>query len=80
MRGLAWILAVFFFAATVPDAALAQAATGGTKDTAAPTMVFPIRPRNEPPSTTAVPNIAPPQQPVVRLRRAYPYYIHRFRH
>ncbi len=32
------------------------AATGGTNDSASPTMVFPIRPRDEPPTKTAVPN------------------------
>lgn len=53
--------------------ALAQgAATGGTKDTApAPTMVFPVRPRDEPARPTAVPNIPHRQQRVYRLRRHY---------
>ena len=56
------------------ETALAQgAATGGTKDGGSPTMVYPIRPREEPGPSTAVPTIPPPQQPAVRLRRSYTY-------
>jgi hypothetical protein len=62
---------------------LAVAATGeawgqGTKDpsTPVPTMVFPIRPRDEPAAPTAVPNnsYTRPQQPPIRLWRARPVY------
>jgi hypothetical protein len=58
------------------DVALAQ----GTKDPSnpVPTMVFPIRPRDEPaPHPTAVPNHnkAFPPQPTIRLRRSYPYWV-----
>lgn len=53
----ALFLTIVLLAAAFPDAALAQgAATGGTKDTASPAMVFPIRPRDEPATRTAVPN------------------------
>jgi hypothetical protein len=59
------------------ETALAQgAATGGTKDTGSPTMVYPIRPREEPAPSTAVSTIPPSQKPV-RLRRNYPYRIQR---
>jgi hypothetical protein len=65
--------------AVLSNAAMGQgAATGGTKDTGSPTMVFPIRPRDEPPSSTAVPNVPRSQPSVVRLRRHY-YYRHRSR-
>jgi hypothetical protein len=59
------------------DAAIAQgAATGGTRDSSSPTMVFPIRPRDEPAPSTAVPNVAQPPAPIVRLRRNYhPYRV-----
>jgi hypothetical protein len=64
--------------AALPSPALAQgAATGGTRDTGGPTMVFPIRPRTEPGGSTAVPNRTPPPAPPVRLRRAYRHHIHR---
>jgi len=59
------------------DAALAQAGTGGTKDSAAPTMVMPIRPRDEARGTTAVPNYWYQQQYVPRLRRSYPTRLQR---
>lgn len=53
----ALILAIVLMVAASAHGAAAQgAATGGTKDTGAPTMVFPIRPRDEPPARTAVPN------------------------
>jgi hypothetical protein len=73
MFRLALFLIVGFGTATAADVAMAQAATGGTKDTAAPTMVVPIRPRNEPAGTTAVPNGSQQQQSVVRLRRTHSY-------
>jgi hypothetical protein len=80
MRALVLFLAIVFCVASLSEAALAQgAATGGTRDTAGPTMVFPIRPRNGPAPSTAVPTLQPlyPYPPVVRLRRAYPVYIRR---
>jgi hypothetical protein len=63
------------------DAAVAQgAATGGTRDTGSPTMVFPVRPRGEPAPSTAVPNVARPQPRVVPLsRNYYRYYPYRLR-
>jgi hypothetical protein len=60
------------------DAALAQgAATGGVNDTSTPTMVFPIRPREGPAPSTAVPNVRRPLPHVTRLRS--PYYYHYYR-
>jgi hypothetical protein len=77
---------VIFCTFAASEAAMAQAATGGTRDTAAPTMVFPIRPRDEPATSRPVPNVYqqnryqqyPPGN--VRLRRIYrnqryPQYI-----
>lgn len=63
--------------AAFSDSAMAQgAATGGTKDHGSPTMVFPIRPRDEPATPTAVPN--KPRRPhPVRFRQYYYYRIHR---
>jgi hypothetical protein len=63
------------------DAALGQsAATGGTRDTGSPTMVFPVRPREGPATSTAVPNIARPQPHVVPFsRNYYRYYPYRLR-
>jgi hypothetical protein len=61
-----------------PHAAMAQgAATGGTRDSGSPTMVFPIRPRDEPSTPTAVPNRSRHSHPAIRLRRSYYYRIHR---
>jgi hypothetical protein len=77
------IVALFFalILSTVAfsDPALAQgAATGGTRDTGSPTMVFPIRPRDGPAASTAVPNV-PRAQPRIRsFRQNYRYY-HRYR-
>jgi hypothetical protein len=52
-----FLTTVLFVAAAWTSAAVAQgAATGGTKDQGSPTMVFPVRPRDEPPAVTAVPN------------------------
>lgn len=78
MRSAA-VLCLILCVASTPRAVLAQAATGGTNDTAAPRMVFPIRPRDEPPGTTATPNISGPQQPVPRLRRLHRHrgHVHR---
>jgi len=60
------------------DAAMAQnAGTGGVNDTGTPTMVFPIRPRDEPTPSTAVPNVRRPLPHVTRLRS--PYYYHYYR-
>ena len=47
---------VLVVAGSVQAASAQGAATGGVNDRPAPTMVFPIRPRNEPPARTAVPN------------------------
>ncbi len=53
----ALLLTIVLLVAAFKDAAYAQgAATGGVNDRPAPTMVFPIRPRDEPPRRTAVPN------------------------
>jgi hypothetical protein len=56
----------------------------GTKDPSnpVPTMVFPIRPRDEPTETrpTAVPNRTFPSQPPIQVRPAYRYRIYRHRH
>jgi hypothetical protein len=53
----ALFMTIVLFVAAFTDVACAQgAATGGTKDMGTPTMVFPIRPRDEPPTRTAVPN------------------------
>jgi hypothetical protein len=61
------------------DAAVAQgAATGGTKDTGSPTMVFPVRPREEPAPSTATPNVVR-HQPYVRPLRQNYYYYRRYR-
>lgn len=52
----ALVFMIILCVAACSDSAMAQgAATGGTKDSAPPTMVFPIRPRDEPPPLTAVP-------------------------
>ena len=68
------VLGVFAFS----HSALAQgAATGGTKDSGAPTMVFPIRPRDEPARPTAVPNRSHRAHPPIWLRRGYYYHVHR---
>jgi hypothetical protein len=78
MRSSALFLVLLFCLSNLSNRAVAQAAgTGGTRDMSpAPTMVFPIRPRTEPPGNTAVPNI-PQQQRIIRLRR--PYYYYRYR-
>jgi len=73
MRRSLLFLMVLSGVVTASDAAMAQAATGGTKDAPAPTMVVPIRPRDEPARTNAVPTIPPAPPPQIRLRRAYPY-------
>jgi hypothetical protein len=58
--------------------AMAQgAATGGTKDVGSPSMVYPIRPREEPVGSTAVPNAPQPPPHVARLRRNYYYRLRR---
>lgn len=78
MRKSSLILILAFYAVVSSEsAATAQAATGGTNDTASPSMVVPIRPRNEPAGTTAVPNVYRSyprayQTPNIRLRRIHP--------
>jgi hypothetical protein len=74
-----FILTIVMCTVASSDAAMAQgAATGGTKDVGSPTMVFPVRPRDEPAQSTAVPNVPQSQQRVIRLRRPYYYYGHRY--
>jgi hypothetical protein len=71
MRALFFVLIIMFGGVGVSDAVIAQ----GTKDPSnpVPTMIFPVRPRDEPARPTAVPNNSKsfPAQPVVRVRRAY---------
>lgn len=79
MRQSILFLTIVFCAVAWSEALMAQAATGGTRDTAAPSMVVPIRPRDEPAGTTAVPNVYrsyPPgyQSPNIRLRRLRPVH------
>jgi hypothetical protein len=77
----ALFLTVVLWIVALSDAAVAQgAATGGVNDTGSPTMVIPIRPRQEPAPSTAVPNVARGQQHVPWLRSPYYYrYYHRYR-
>jgi hypothetical protein len=82
---------ILFFAAIIsvcgaglPEVAVAQSAgTGGVNEGGGPTMVFPIRPRDEPAASHAVPNLSPYYyaRPPIRLRRAHPAYSypHRLR-
>lgn len=78
MRAFVLLLATLLLGAVSSDAAFAQAAaTGGTQDTATSGMVFPIRPRQPPTPSMAVPNraydyFAPP----IRLRRLHRHYHH----
>jgi hypothetical protein len=69
---LPWIVVFLAFAST------GEAWAQGTKDPSSPvpTMVVPIRPRNEPAPPTAVPNNSYTQQPQqpIRLRRIRPGY------
>jgi hypothetical protein len=70
----------FVCVALSPDAVVAQAATGGTKDTAPPPMVVPIRPRDEPATSRPVPNVYQQSSRTIRLRRirpiqAYPRHV-----
>jgi hypothetical protein len=57
MRAVVLLLAMIPCAASVSETFMAQSAgTGGTRDFgAAPQMVFPIRPRNEPATSTLFP-------------------------
>jgi hypothetical protein len=79
MRASVLVLTITVCGSGFFDAALAQ----GTKDPSnpVPTMVFPIRPRDEPAASrpTAVPNHnkAFPPQPTIRLRRAYRVHVPR---
>ena len=82
MRGSALFLTVAFCVSMLIEAAFVEAALAqGTKDpsTPVPSMVVPIRPRDEPTRPTAVPNHNRtfPPQPVIRMRRAYRPYIYR---
>jgi hypothetical protein len=57
------------------DAAMAQgAATGGVNDTGSPAMVFPVRPRDGPAPSRAVPNVPRDMQRVVPFRQRYYHY------
>jgi hypothetical protein len=70
-------LMIVLCVAAFSHSAMAQgAATGGTNDSGSPTMVFPIRPRDEPATVTAVPNRPRHAYPTV-LQRRYYYYGHR---
>ena len=77
MRASTLFLAIGFGVAGFFDAALAQ----GTKDPSnpVPTMVFPIRPRDEPTTTppAAVRTRTFPSQPPIQVRRAYRYRVRR---
>ena len=62
-----------WIAVTLAIASTGEAWGQGTKDNPAPTMVFPIRPRDEPARTTAVPNTShtsPYTQQQIRMWRA----------
>jgi hypothetical protein len=75
----ALFLTIVLYIAAFSQPAIAQgAATGGTNDSGSPTMVFPIRPRDEPATVTAVPNRPRHAYPTV-LQRRYYYYGHRRR-
>lgn len=75
---IAVLFLMIAFVSAFSQPAMAQgAATGGTKDSGAPTMVFPIRPRDEPARPTAVPNRSHRPHPSIRLRRGYYYHVHR---
>ncbi len=82
MRFLVLLITAVLSAIAFSDVANAQAGTGGTNDRPGPTMVFPIRPRDEPPTVTAVPNRAYqyyPQAPVrvMPIRPAFRYRKYR---
>ena len=73
----ALFLTIVLYVLAFSHSATAQgAATGGTNDSASPTMVFPIRPRDEPATVTAVPT-RPHHPHTIRLRRSYRYRVHR---
>lgn len=77
MRVALFVVTVSFCIAPITDQALAQAGTGGINDgPAAPSMVIPVRPRDEPPTSRPVPNVYRYYRspPVARLRRTYPTY------
>jgi hypothetical protein len=83
MRTSVLVLTITVCGCSVFDAAFDVALAQGTKDPSnpVPTMVFPIRPRDEPSASrpTAVPNhnkVFPPQ-PTIRLRRAYRFHVPR---
>jgi hypothetical protein len=74
----ALFLMIVLCVAAFSDSAMAQgASTGGTKDGGSPTMVFPIRPRDEPAAPTAVPNRSHRSPPPVSLRQNYYYRYYR---
>jgi hypothetical protein len=72
------VLAIVLCVSVSIPAAVAQgAATGGTKDVGSPTMVIPIRPRDEQVAPTAVPNRAHRYQPAGSSWRYYRYRTYR---
>jgi len=77
MRSSTLFLTIVFYVAGFFDAALAQ----GTKDPSnpVPTMVFPIRPRDEPVTAppTAVRTHTFPSQPPIQVGRAWRYRVRR---
>jgi hypothetical protein len=78
MKTATLFLTIVVSVGALSEAAMAQnAGTGGVNDTGSPTMAFPIRPRQEPAPSTAVPNVPGGQQHVTRLRS--PYYYHSYR-
>ena len=81
MRIAPLLFTVIVCVVALSDAAMAQgAATGGTQDTGTGSQLFfPIRPRNEPRASTAVPTVPSSHGRVVRLGRAhrFPIHIHR---
>ena len=79
MRVLVLFLAIIVCVGSLSDTAMAQSAgTGGTRQYGStPQMVFPIRPRNGPARSTAVPTVRPYPPVVVPFRQNYPVIIRR---
>ncbi len=80
MRKTVLFSAIIFGAFVSSVASMAQSATGGTRDTAAPTMGYPVTP---PPSNTTppTPNVYRQYPPgVSRPQRLQPIYRYPYRH
>lgn len=78
MPTAALLMTLVLVVAALPDVAIAQgAATGGTKDVGSPTMVFPIRPRDEPEAPKAVPTRSYRAHPTYSSGRSVLIYRHR---